>query len=189
MQNLIVGVVIVVLVILISVIVIYNSLIALKNNREQAFSDIDVQLKLRYDLVPNLVNTIKGYATHEQDTLENVTKLRVMAMGAQGIDDKIKAENQFAGAVKSLFAVAENYPDLKANQNFLQLQTELADIENKIAAARRFFNSATKEFNTVLLSFPTNLLNSFFRFQQGTFFDIGSNAEVERENVTINLDK
>jgi LemA protein len=189
MQNLIIGIVVVVIVLLVAAIVLYNSLIALKNNREQAFSDIDVQLKLRYDLVPNLVNAIEGYATHEKDTFENVAKLRTLAMGAQGIDNKIQAENQFAGAVKSLFAVAEGYPELKANQNFLQLQTELADIENKIAAARRFFNSATKEFNTVLLSFPTNLLNSLFRFQQGTFFDIGSNAEVERENVTVNLDK
>ena len=181
--------IIVILVIVVAVVLTYNSLVALKNNREQAFSDIDVQLKLRYDLVPNLVNAIKGYATHEKDTFENIAKLRTVAMGAQGIDNKIQAENQFAGAIKSLFAVAEAYPELKANQNFLQLQTELSDIENKIAAARRFFNSATKEYNTVLLSFPTNLLNTLFRFQQGTFFDIGSNADVERENVTVNMDK
>ncbi len=173
--------------IVVFLVITFNSLIALKNNREQAFSDIDVQLKLRYDLVPNLVNTIKGYATHEQETFENITKLRSLALEAQSIDDKVHAENQFAGALKSMFAVAENYPELKANTNFLQLQTELSDIENKIAAARRFFNNATKEYNTLLMSFPTNALNAVFRFPMGTFFDLGAEAATTRENVKVQL--
>jgi len=181
--------IIVLVVILGAIIVIYNQLITLKNNREQAFSDIDVMLKLRYDLVPNLVNTVKGYATHEQSTFEKIAQMRSVAMGAQNIEDKVAAENQFNGALKTLFAVAENYPQLKANENFLQLQGQLTDIESKIAAARRFFNNATKEYNTMMMSFPANLLNAAFRFPQGTFFDLGSEAAVTRENVKVNMDK
>lgn len=178
----------IVVVLILIVIMSYNRLVALKNNREQAFSDIDVQLNLRYDLVPNLVNVVKGYAKHESETLEAVTKMRASMGGGQSIDDKIKIDNQFTGALKSLFAVSENYPQLKANENFMQLQNQLADIENKIAASRRFFNNATKEFNTSLMSFPTNSLNaSFFHFQQGTFFDLGTNAEEMRKNVVVEM--
>ena len=181
-------IVLVILVVVVGVIVTYNQLVTLKNNREQAFSDVDVQLKLRYDLVPNLVNVVKGYATHEQTTFEDIAKMRSLAMGAQGIDDRVDAENKFNGTLKTLFAVAENYPELKANQNFLQLQGQLADIENKIAAARRFFNNATKEFNTVIMSFPANTLNMVFRFQVGSFFELGEETAVTRENVKVKID-
>ena len=169
------------------VMVTFNQLIALKNNREQAFSDIDVQLKLRYDLVPNLVEAIKGYATHEKETFENIAKLRTAALSAGSINEKVLADNQLSGALKTMFAVAENYPELKANQNFLQLQASLSDIENKIAAARRFFNNATKEYNTVLMSFPSNIINVAFRFQIGTFFDLGAEATTTRENVKVQI--
>ena len=170
-----------------SIILAYNQLIALRNNREQSFSDIDVQLKLRYDLVPNLVNAVKGYATHEKDLFENIAKLRTQAMGAQGVDEKVLIENQFTSVLKSIFAVSESYPELKANENFLQLQKQLADVENKIAASRRFFNHATKELNTVLMSFPVNVLNMIFRFKQGNFFEIGADEAVQKENVTVNI--
>lgn len=176
-----------VLVVAVVVVIIYNQLVALKNNRQQAFADVDVQLKLRYDLVPNLVNTVKGYASHEQTTFEEIARLRTAAMSAQNIDDKVQAENQFNGALKTLFAVAENYPELKANSSFLQLQEQLSDIENKIAAARRFFNNATKEYNVILMSFPANMLNGLFHFPSGTFFDLGSEAAITRENVTVKI--
>lgn len=178
----------VLLVLVVTVVIIFNQLVTLKNNRQQAFSDIDVQLKLRYDLVPNLVNAIKGYATHEKDTLEEVVKMRNLAMSAEKVDDKIKAENQFNTSLKSLFAVAESYPQLKANENYMQLQAQLADIENKIAAARRFFNNATKEYNTVLMSFPANVLNGFFHYEQGNFFDL-NNETIARQNVSIIFDQ
>lgn len=168
-------------------IIIYNSLVKLKNNREQSMSDIDVQLKNRYDLVPNLVSTVKGYATHEKDLFENITKARTAAMGAKGIDDKVKAENEFSSTIKSLFAVAENYPELKANENFLQLQRELSDLENKIAAARRFFNSATKEFNTAIQMFPNSIIASVTGFKQGSFFDLGEEKEAASEAVKITM--
>jgi len=163
----------------------YNRLVALRNNREQAFSDIDVQMKQRYDLVPNLIETVKGYAKHEKELLENVTNARAKAVSAGSIDDKIAAENQFAGTLRSLFAVAENYPDLKANTNFLSLQTELSDLENKISAARRFFNNATKEYNTTLQSFPTNVIAGMFGFAQGTFFDLGEERAAVSKPVEV----
>lgn len=161
----------------------YNSIITLKNNRVNAFADIDVQLKLRFDLVENLVNTVKGYATHEKETLENVTKARTSFMNANSIDDKIEANNMLTSTLKSLFAVAENYPDLKANTNFLQLQTELSDIENKLAASRRFFNSATNEFNTYIEMFPWNLIASMFNFKIEKSFEIETAAEKEVPKV------
>ena len=137
----------------------YNGLIRLRNRTEEAWSDIDVQLKRRYDLIPNLVETVKGYATHERELFENVTKARSNAMQATTPEEQGKAENMLAGTLKSLFAVAENYPDLKANQNFLQLQDELADVENKIAAARRFFNNSVQEYNTYIQIFPNNIIS------------------------------
>ena len=161
----------------------YNGIIALKNNRTNAFADIDVQLKLRFDLVENLVNTVKGYATHEKETLENVTKARTSFMNAQNIDDKIEANNMLSQTLKSLFAVSENYPDLKANTNFLQLQTELSDIENKLAASRRFFNSSTKEFNTYIEMVPTNIIASLFKFTPEKFFEVENEAEKQAPKV------
>lgn len=141
---------------------LYNGLVALKNNRENAFADIDVQLLNRFDLVENLVSTVKGYAAHEKATLQGLTDARTRFMSAQTVDAKLEASNQLTGALKSLFAVSENYPDLKANTNFLQLQNELSDIENKLAAARRFFNATTKEYNTAIQTFPGNLIAKHF---------------------------
>jgi LemA protein len=154
------------------VIGIYNNLVALRNNRENAFANIDVQLKQRYDLIPNLVNTVKGYAEHEKGVLERVTAARTAAMGATSLNDKIQAENALSSALAGLKVSVEAYPDLKANQNFLELQTELADIENKLAAVRRFFNSATKELNTAVQSFPAVLFAGMFGFRQEPMFEV-----------------
>lgn len=154
------------------VIGIYNNLVALRNNRENAFANIDVQLKQRYDLIPNLVNTVKGYAEHEKGLLERVTAARTAAMGAASMNDKIEAENALSSALAGLKVSVEAYPDLKANQNFMQLQSELADIENKLAAVRRFFNSATKELNTGVQSFPAVLFAGMFGFHQEPMFEV-----------------
>jgi len=151
---------------------IYNNLVALRNNRENAFANIDVQLKQRYDLIPNLVNTVKGYAEHEKGVLERITAARTAAMGATSLNDKIQAENALSSALAGLKVSVEAYPDLKANQNFLELQTELADIENKLAAVRRFFNSATKELNTAVQSFPAVLFAGMFGFHQEPMFEV-----------------
>ena len=154
------------------VIGIYNNLVALRNNRENAFANIDVQLKQRYDLIPNLVNTVKGYAEHEKGLLERITQARTAAMGATTLNDKIEAENALSSALAGLKVSVEAYPDLKANQNFMQLQSELADIENKLAAVRRFFNSATKELNTGVQSFPAVLFAGMFGFHQEPMFEV-----------------
>ena len=154
------------------VIGIYNNLVALRNNRENAFANIDVQLKQRYDLIPNLINTVKGYAEHEKGLLERVTAARTAAMGATSMNDKIEAENALSSALAGLKVSVEAYPDLKANQNFMQLQSELADIENKLAAVRRFFNSATKELNTGVQSFPAVLFAGMFGFHQEPMFEV-----------------
>src|SRR5690606_10216789 len=155
-----------------TVIGIYNRLVALRQEANQAFADVDVQLKQRHDLVPNLVETVKGYATHERGTLEEVVKARNAAVAAHGPADQAKAENMLSGALRQLFALAEAYPDLKANQNFQQLQAELSDIENKIAAARRFFNNAVQEFNTGIQQFPAVLFAGSMGFTQREFFDL-----------------
>ena len=154
------------------VIVIYNGLVALRQRVSQAFADIDVQLKQRHDLIPNLVETVKGYATHERGTLEEVVKSRNVAMAAQGPAQQAAAENMLSGALRQLFALSEAYPDLKANQNFQQLQAELSDIENKLAAARRFFNNAVQEYNTGIEQFPAALLAGPFGFRPREFFDV-----------------
>ena len=154
------------------VIGIYNNLVALRNNRENAFANIEVQLKQRYDLIPNLVNTVKGYAEHEKGLLEAVTAARTAAMGATTLNDKIQAENALSSALAGLKVSVEAYPDLKANQNFMQLQSELADIENKLAAVRRFFNSATKELNTGVQTFPAVLFAGMFGFHQEPMFEV-----------------
>ena len=167
-------VIIVAIVVVLFLISMYNNLVKLRNNRENAFANIDVQLKQRYDLIPQLVSTVKGYATHERELLEKVTAARTAAMSATGINDKIQAENALSSALAGLKVSVEAYPDLKANQNFLQLQGELADIENKLAATRRFFNSATKELNNAVQTFPANLIAGMFGFHKEPMFEIPS---------------
>ena len=154
---------------------VYNRLVGLRQNANQAFADIDVQLKQRQDLVPNLVETVKGYAAHEAGTLEAVTRARNAAASASSVEDKVQAENALSGALRQLFAVAEAYPDLKANAGFMQLQAELTDIENKIAAARRFFNNAISEYNASIQQFPAVVLAGPMGFSQRPFFDLGEN--------------
>ena len=162
----------VVVVIVIWAISVYNSLVAMRQRTDQAFADIDVQLKQRHDLIPNLVETVKGYASYERGTLEAVIQARNAAVAAPGVDQKVAAENMLSGALRQLFALSENYPDLKANQNFQQLQMELSDIENKLAASRRFFNNAVQEYNTGIQQFPAALFAGMFGFHAKTFFDL-----------------
>ena len=152
----------------------YNRLVALRQNANEAFADIDVQLKQRSDLIPNLVETVKGYAAHERGTLDEVTAARAAATTAGSVEQRAQAENALTGALGKLMAVAEAYPDLKANQNFMQLQGELADLENKIAAARRFFNNAIGEYNASIQRFPAVLVAGMFGFQARDFFDVGA---------------
>ena len=153
----------------------YNGLVKLRNNRENAFANIDVQLKQRFDLVPQLVSTVKGYAAHEKDVLEKVTAARAAAMSATTIDEKVAADKAMSSALSGLKVSLEAYPELKANQNFLQLQTELSDIENKLAAARRFFNSATREFNNACEVFPSNILAGMFNFKRVAMYEATEN--------------
>ena len=163
----------------------YNRFVVLAQRVKEAWADIDVQLKRRYDLIPNLVETVKGYASHEAGTLEKVTEMRTRAMNATAPADKAEAENMLSGALKSLFAVSENYPNLKANENFVALQNELSDTENKIQAARRFYNGVVMELNTKLQTFPSNLLAGMFGFQQATFFQLGDAEAAAREPVKV----
>lgn len=156
----------------------YNSLVTLRIRVDEAWSDINVQLKRRLDLIPNLVETVKGYAKHESSVFENVTEARANVISANGVKETAAAENQFEGALKSLFAVAESYPDLKANQNFLALQNELVDTEDKIQASRRFYNSGVTNLNTKIQTFPANIIAGMFKFQSREFFDVD---ETERE--------
>lgn len=174
--------IIIVVVLAIWVIAIYNGLIRLKNRVDEAWSDIDVQLKRRYDLIPNLVNTVKGYATHEKELFEKVTAARTAAMGAGTTADKAQAENMLSNTLKSLFAVAEAYPDLKANQNFLELQRELTDTEDKIQASRRFYNGNVRDFNTKIEVFPNNIFAGMLNFTKREFFE--ANGE-EKEPVKV----
>lgn len=160
---------------------LYNGLVKLRNRRQNAFADIDVQLRQRHDLVPQLVETVKGYATHEKELLMRITEARSAAMAAHAIDDKIKAEEQLTAALQGLKVQVEAYPDLKANQNFLQLQEELSDIENKLAASRRFFNGATTEYNNAVESFPSNLIARNFGFLREIFFDLGTDRRQQME--------
>jgi LemA protein len=152
---------------------VYNGLISMRQRVNQAFADIDVQLRQRHDLVPNLVETVKGYAAHERGTLDEVVKARNAAVAAQGSAQQAAAENVLSGALRQLFALSESYPDLKASANFQQLQAELSDLENKIAASRRFFNSAVQEYNTGIQRFPAALFASAFGFVPKDFFDLG----------------
>lgn len=163
----------------------YNGFIKLINRAKEAWADIDVQLKRRYDLIPNLVNTVKGYATHESATFEKVTSARAAAIGAQNIHDKGEAENMLSGALKSLFAVSEAYPDLKANTNFLELQRELSDTENKIQAARRFYNGNVRDLNTKIESIPSNIIAGMFSFAKMEFFELEAGEEAARQPVEV----
>jgi len=165
----------------------YNRFVTFVNRAKEAWADIDVQLKRRYDLIPNLVNTVKGYASHEKQTLEKVTEMRAKAMGAGGLEEKGQAENMLTGALKSLFAVAENYPDLKANANFLELQRELSDTENKIQAARRFYNGNVRDLNIALESFPQNIVGSIFRFSKQEFFELAEGDEGAKDPVNVSF--
>lgn len=166
----------IIIILVVWVIFAYNHFISLINNAKEAWSDIDVQLKRRYDLIPNLVNTVKGYATHESATFDSVTKARTAAMGATNIAEKGKAENMLTGALKSVFAVAEAYPELKANQNFLSLQTELSDTENKIQASRRFYNGNVRDLNIAIEAFPGNIIASRFHFAKMELFTLDEEA-------------
>lgn len=166
-------------------IAVYNRFVRLVQRAKEAWADIDVQLKRRYDLIPNLVETVKGYAAHEREAFENVTNARARAMNAGGIEERGAAENQLSGALKTLFAVAEAYPDLKANQNFLELQRELSDTENKIQAARRFYNTNVRDLNTAIQSFPGNIIASQFRFEPKEFFELEGADEAARQPVAV----
>ena len=168
---------IVVVILVVCFISMYNGLVKLRNNRENAFANIDVQLKQRFDLVPQLVNTVKGYATHEKETLDKVTSARAAAMGATTVDEKVAADKALTGALAGLRVSLEAYPELKANQNFLQLQTELSDIENKLSAARRFFNSATREFNNACEVFPSNIIAGMFNFRRAPLYEASEGRE------------
>lgn len=177
----------VVAVLIVWVIWAYNRFVTLTNRTEEAWSDIDVQLKRRYDLIPNLVETVKGYASHEAGTLQKVTDARTKAMGAQTVGEHAQAENMLTGALKSLFAVSESYPDLKANTNFLELQRELSDTENKIQAARRFYNSVVQELQNALEQFPTNIVGSSFRFKTREFFALAEDEQAAKNPVKVSF--
>ncbi len=171
----------VVAVVVIWAISVYNTLVAMRQRVNQAFADVDVQLKQRHDLIPNLVETVKGYAAHERGTLEAVVQARNAAMAAPGVEQKVAAENMLTGALRQLFALSESYPDLKANANFRELQGELSDIENKLAASRRFFNNAVQEYNTGIQQFPAAIFAGIFGFSQRPFFDLGEGrAQLEQ---------
>ena len=175
----ILGVLILIAILLIGM---YNSLVQLRVRSDNAWSDIDVQLKRRHDLIPNLVETVKGYAAHEKGTFEDIAKFRSMAMQATAPADKAAAENQLTGALKSLFAVAENYPELKASTEFTQLQNSLSEVEDTIQNARRYYNAVVRDLNTKIQSFPTNLLAGMFGFQQKQFFEV---AAADKEPVAV----
>jgi len=174
---------IVIVAVVLWIIVMFNGLVTLKNRAKEAWADIDVQLKRRYDLIPNLVETVKGYATHERELFERVTQARASAMSATGLKDKANAENALSGTLRSLFAVAENYPDLKASTNFLELQRELTDTEDKIQAARRFYNTNVRDLNIKIEKFPANLIANSFGFKETELFQTAN--EAEREPVAV----
>ncbi|MBN2087405.1 LemA family protein [Candidatus Peregrinibacteria bacterium] len=165
----------------------YNSMVTLRNRVKEAWSDIDVQLKRRYNLIPNIVETVKGYATHEESVLTQVTEARSQAINATNVKDQGQAENMLSGALKSLFAVAENYPDLKANENFLQLQNELVDTEDKIQSSRRFYNGVVRDFNTKIQQFPASIIAGMFKFMAEEFFEIENDEE--KKNVKVDFNK
>lgn len=169
------------------VIYIYNSLVTARVRTEESWSDITVQLKRRYDLIPNLINTVKGYAKHEREVLDQVTTARANAMKSQTVGETAKSDNMFQEALKSLFAVAESYPDLKANENFKHMQEELVDTEDKIQAARRFYNGAVRDLNTKIQTFPTSIIAGIFNFKQREFFDVDA-AESQAVSTPVEVD-
>lgn len=175
-------VVIVIVLIALWFIITYNSLVGLRNRVKDQWSQIDVQLKRRADLIPNLVETVKGYTKHESETLENVIKARNTYLSATTPEDQIKANNELSNFVTKLFALSESYPDLKANTNFMQLQDELKDVENKIASARQFYNDTVLQYNNKIEMFPSNIIAGMFNFKRETFFEA---AAAERENVQV----
>jgi LemA protein len=174
-------------VLLLFIISIYNRLVKLRLRRENAFADIDVQLKQRHDLIPQLLNTVKGYMKHEEGVLTKITEARSRAMNASSINEKIEAENQLSQSMSGLSIQVEAYPDLKANQNFMQLQNEISDIENKLAAVRRFFNSATRELNTAIQVFPNNIFAGMFGFSSQPMFDVGADRATVEKAPEINF--
>jgi LemA protein len=183
MQTVLIIIAVVVIVLIFTVIFIYNGLVRLNQRVSEAWSDITVQLKRRYDLIPNLVTTVKGYASHEKTVFEDVTKARTSALNASGVKETAKAENQFQQTMKSLFAVAENYPDLKASEGFRQLQAELTDTEDKIQAARRFYNNEVKDFNTRRLTFPTNVFAGMLHYDKDKeYFEVDASQIPEISN-------
>jgi len=183
-MNIIFWIIIIAIVLLILWLIgLYNSLVTLKNRAKEAWSDIDVQTKRRYDLIPNLVETVKGYANHERELFEKVTQARAAAINAHGAKEKAGAENILSDTLKSLFAISENYPDLKASQNFLELQRELSDTENKIQAARRFYNANVRDLNIKIESFPANMIASQFGFKPMELFEVSN--EAEKQPVSI----
>src|SRR5512133_2865956 len=179
----IIAILIILVVLVLMMIGLYNRLVKLRNNRENAFADIDVQLKQRLDLIPQLVEAVKAYMKHESTVLTDITNARTNALQARTINEKVAAENQLTSALQGLNVAVEAYPDLKASQNFIQLQEEIADIENKLAAARRFFNSATKELNNAVQTFPSNILAGMFGFQREPMFDLGTEQRSKAEET------
>lgn len=173
----------IIFILLIWAIAAYNGFVRLKNSSEEAFSTMDVYLKKRYDLIPNLVETVKGYASHEKETLEKVVKARNMAANSTTVEDKIANETVLSGTLKSLFAVAESYPDLKANQNFMDLQQQLKNVEEDIANSRKYYNAVVKQLNTKIEMFPSNIIAGIFRFKRKPMFEV--EAEEERQNVKV----
>ncbi len=170
----------IILLIVVFLISIYNRLVTLRQRIQNAWAQIEVQLKRRYDLIPNLVSTVKGYAAHEQETFERVTAARNMAMGAKNVEEQAGAENMLTGALRQLFALAENYPELKANTNFMQLQEELTNTESKIAFSRQFFNDTVLKYNTAIQRFPAVLVAGMFGFHQQIYFNLDDEAEARR---------
>ena len=177
----------VIVVVIIFVVTIYNKLVKMRNHANEAWSDIDVQLKRRYNLIPNIVETVKGYAEHEESVFTKVTEARNNAINAGNMKEQAQAEDMLSGALKSLFAVAESYPDLKANENFMQLQNELVDTEDKIQAARRFYNGTVRDYNTKLQQFPNNIIAGAFKFEAKEFFEVED--EEQKKNVEVSFDK
>ena len=184
-MSIIYWILIIIAILILWLILIYNRLVTFKNRVREAWADIEVQLKRRHNLIPNLIETVKGYASHEKEVFEKVTEARTKALQASSLSEKAKAENALEGTLKSLFAVAENYPQLKANENFLSLQRDLTDTEDKIQAARRFYNSNVRDYNISLEKFPNNLIASAFHFKAAEFFETSEEKEQEVPKVTF----
>ncbi len=178
---------IIVVLVIISIIFMYNNFIVLRTSVKEALSDIQIQFKRRYDLIPNLIETVKGYANFEQGTLQKVTEARNMAMNASGLKEEATAQNQLSGVLKSLFAVSEAYPDLKANQSFMDLQRELSETENKIQASRRFYNANIKAFTIATQKFPSSIIANLFGFKSDAFFELGEGEEAAKGPVKVDF--